>query len=153
MFYQNDLGLNYRLTDIQSSLGISQLKKLKIFLKKRKLIVEMYNNNFKDLPLKLPSDKKNIINTHHLYPVLLKRNNKNINRDNFYKILLKKRIKTNIHYIPVYNHPYYKKFNYNKKFFPNNEFYFQNTISLPIFPGLKLKEINYIIKTIKLILK
>lgn len=152
MFFQKELGLNYRLTDIQSSLGISQLKKLKKFLKKRKFIAKIYDNSFKDLPLTLPRIKKNIFSTYHLYPVLIKKNKKNINRDKFYKILLKKGIKTNIHYIPVYHHPFYKKLEYNKKFFKNNEYYFKNTISLPIFPGLKLKELQYIIKIIRKIL-
>ena len=153
MFYQKELGLNYRLTDIQSSLGISQLKKLKNFLKKREFIFKIYSNSLKNLPLILPTKKKNILSTYHLYPVLIKKNVQNIDRDKLYKILLRKGIKTNIHYIPVYHHPFYKKLNYKKKYFKNNEFYFKNTISLPIFPGLKFKELKYIIKIIKQILE
>ena len=145
MFFQDDLGLNYRLTDIQASLGISQLKKLKNFIKIRNNIAQIYNNELKDLPLKLPNIPKKNSSTFHLYVVLLKKNN----RDLLYKLLLKNGFKTNVHYIPIYKHPYFKKFNFLEKNFRNNEKYFKNAISLPIHPGLTKKNIFKIINVVK----
>ena len=80
-----------------------------------------------------------------MYVIILKKKD----RDLLYKELLKKGYKTNIHYIPIYEHPYYKKFNFKKINFKNNEIYFKNAISLPIFPNLSTKDINKIVMIIK----
>jgi len=149
MFYQTSLGLNYRMNDIQASLGISQLKKVNFFLKKRNEIAKIYNTSFKNLPLKLPIISKKNYSSFHLYIVLVLKNKKKIKRDNLYKKLYAKGIKCNIHYIPVYKHPFYKKFKFNLKNFPNNEFYFKNAITLPIHPSITKKQIRFIINTIK----
>lgn len=141
LFFQKDLGLNYRLTDIQASLGISQIRKLNKFLSERNNIAKMYNDRLENLPLKLPTVPKNNYSTFHLYVVLLEKKN----RDELYKLFLNNGFKTNIHYIPVYNHPYFKKFNFNKKDFKNNEVYFKKALSLPIYPGLSKKNIFKII--------
>ena len=148
-FFQTDLGLNYRLTDIQASLGISQLKKVDRFIKIRNNISKIYSKELKNLPIKLPTLSRENYSSFHLYVIYLK----NKNRDLLYKELLKKGFKTNVHYIPIYEHPYYKKFNFNKKNFSNNQSYFKNAISLPIFPNLLKKDINKIIKIIKDFLK
>ena len=149
MFYQEYLGYNYRLTDISAALGLSQLKKLNFFLSQRNKIAKIYNHKLKNLPLILPKIDKNNLSSFHLYVILFKDDkNKNI-RDKIYIKLLKSGIKTNIHYIPIYNHPYFKKFNFNKKDFINNEYYFKRAISLPIYPGLKLKQINFIVSSLK----
>ena len=145
MFFQDDLGLNYRLTDIQASLGISQIKKLKYFVKERNDIARIYNKELKNLPLKLPNIPKKSFSTFHLYVVVLKKKN----RDLLYKLLLKNGFKTNVHYIPIYKHPYFKKFNLLSKNFKNNEMYFKNALSLPVYPGLTKKNILKIINIIK----
>ena len=152
MFYQVDLGYNYRLTDIGAALGLSQIKKLNFFLKKRNKIAKIYNQKLKNFPLKLPKVKPKCLSSFHLYIVLIKKNKK-INRDLFYKKLLKNKIKTNIHYIPIYRHPYFKKFKFDKKNFKNNEVYFNQAISLPIYPDLSISEINKVISVIKNIFK
>ena len=144
-FFQTTLGLNYRLTDIQASLGISQLSKVSKFIKERNYIYKLYNKKLKGLPIKLPVFSNNILSTFHLYVILVKKKN----RDNLYKLLLKNGFKTNIHYIPIYYHPYFKKFNFKKKNFPNNEYYFKNALSIPVYPGLKKNKINKISKVIK----
>ena len=97
------------------------------------------------MPLKLPNIPKKNSSTFHLYVVLLKKNN----RDLLYKLLLKNGFKTNVHYIPIYKHPYFKKFNFLEKNFRNNEKYFKNAISLPIHPGLTKKNIFKIINVVK----
>ena len=144
-FFQTELGLNYRLTDIQASLGISQLKKIDKFLKIRNKISNIYDKELKNLPIQLPILSGKNYSSFHLYVILLKKKN----RDLLYKELLKKGYKTNIHYIPIYEHPYYKKFNFKKKNFQNNEIYFKNAISLPIFPNLSKIDISKIVMIIK----
>tara|TARA_X000000368_G_C22984802_1_gene691625 strand:- start:43 stop:1203 length:1161 start_codon:yes stop_codon:yes gene_type:complete len=149
LFNQNFLGFNYRMTDIQASLGISQIKKLNFFIKKRNQIAKIYDKELKYLPLKLPKIKKNILSSFHLYVVLVKKNQKKISRNKLYFLLKKKGILTTVHYIPIYKHPYYKKMNFNMSNFKNNEEYFKNAISIPIYPGIKKKNIFKVINTLK----
>ena len=145
IFFQKDLGLNYRLTDIQASLGTSQLKKLNRFTRNRNDIAKIYNRELMGLPLKLPTLSGKNYSTFHLYVVMLKKKN----RDLLYKRLLAKGIRTNIHYIPIYEHPYFKKFNFLKKNFKDNDEYFKNAISLPVYPNLSKKTIFKVIKIVK----
>ena len=149
LFNQNFLGFNYRMTDIQASLGISQIKKLNFFIKKRNQIAKIYDKELKYLPLKLPKIKKNVLSSFHLYVVLVKKNQKKISRNKLYFLLKKKGILTTVHYIPIYKHPYYKKMNFNMSNFKNNEEYFKNAISIPIYPGIKKKNIFKVINTLK----
>ena len=117
MFYQTDLGYNYRMTDIQASLGISQLRKLNNFVKSRNKIAKIYNKELKNLPLQLPFVKKSNYSSFHLYVVQVIANKNKVNRDRLYKKLCNLGIYTNIHYIPIYIHPYYKKLGIKKKKF------------------------------------
>jgi len=152
LFKQNFLGFNYRMTDFQASLGISQIKKLNYFVKKRNSIAKIYDKSLSTLPLKLPKVDSNCYSSYHLYVVLIKKNKKNIDRDKIYKLLKKRGIVTNIHYIPVYHHPFYKKMNFKKSNFKNNEKYFKQAISLPLYPSIKKKELYKVIKTLNEIL-
>ena len=139
-----DLGLNFRLTDFQCSLGISQLKKIKKFIKKRKQIFNIYNYGLKNLNLiALPKYKKNYKSSNHLYLIQLKNCNQKT-KDNFIKFMLKKKIILQYHYIPIYRFKIFK----GKYLKTNSEKYYNSTISLPIFYSLKTSEQNYIINCI-----
>ncbi len=153
MFYQTSLGYNYRMTDIQASLGTSQLKKLKKFVQKRNKISKIYNEELTNLPLHLPSVNNHKTSSFHLYVIQVKPNKKKITRDILYKKLLAKGIITNVHYIPIYIHPFYKKLGLKKKNFPNNNKYFDRGLSLPIYPSLKINQLYKIIKEIKKIFR
>ncbi len=144
-YEQKFLGFNYRMTDIQASLGISQLKRLNSFIRERRRIADFYDKNLKLLPIKTPALIKGIVSTYHLYVIIV---NKNL-RNKLYNYLFKKGVKCNFHYIPTYRQPYYRRFNYEKKNFPNMESYYKSGLSLPIFVGLKRKEQKYIVKLIK----
>jgi UDP-4-amino-4,6-dideoxy-N-acetyl-beta-L-altrosamine transaminase len=147
-YEQRFLGFNYRMTDIQASLGISQLKRLNLFIRERRKIADFYNKNLKLLPINTPKDKKGFRSTYHLYVITI---NKKL-RNKLYNYLLNKGVKCNFHYIPTYRQPYYRRFNYKRKNYPNMELYYKSGISLPIYVGLKQKELKYIVKLIKIFL-
>jgi UDP-4-amino-4,6-dideoxy-N-acetyl-beta-L-altrosamine transaminase len=143
-FYEmQELGFNYRLTDFQCALGISQLNKLSKFIDKRIKLAETYDKAFINMneveSIKTP---KKVINSHHLYIVKVK--NKKI-RLNLFNLLEKNGIFCQVHYIPVYWHPYYQKLGYKIGLCPRAEEFYKRIISLPIFPMLMKKEQKFII--------
>ncbi len=144
---QTDLGFNFRLSDIQSALGMSQISRLKEFVYKRNRIAKIYDKNFKNLPVNFIKVAKNNLCSYHLYVILIKNKKK---RDDLYCEMLKNGFKCNIHYIPIYKHSYYKKkLRLKFKGFENTENYYENCLSIPLFPDLKKKEIQKIIGIIK----
>jgi len=151
-FEQILLGYNYRMNDIEAALGISQLKRLKFFLKKRNQISKIYTENLKSLNLFLPKQNKNCYNSYHLYPIRIKDNKTIKFRKSLYDFLKEKKIFLNLHYIPIYRHPYYKKKGFKKENFPNCEKYYNSALSLPIYPDLKQKNLFKIIRYIKIFL-
>ena len=147
LYEQRYLGFNYRLTDIQAALGISQLKKLDLFIKKRKNIANIYSKYLDNNNLILPAEKKYAKSTFHLYVVLIK-NYRKKKRDDLIFFLKKNKIFTNIHYKPIHLQPYFQKLGFKKGDFKNAEEYYERAISLPIHPNLKKKEVMSIIKKI-----
>ncbi len=149
-FYQQKyLGLNYRMSDISAILGISQLKKLRLFIKKRNKIAKYYSKNLKNLPLIIPKFHKEYLSAFHLYIIKVNcKNAKKIRDEIFYKFL-KNNFKINIHYIPVHSHPYFQKLGFYNKIFKISELYYNTAISIPIFPNLSLLNQKKIIKIIK----
>ena len=134
------------MNEIQASLGISQLKKIDIFVKNRNLIADKYNQELVNLPLKLPPIDKKILSSYHLYIILMKNVD---NQKKLYNYLIKRKIFVNLHYIPIYRHSFYKSLGFKKGYCVDAEKYFKSAITLPIFPHLKKNQQNYIIKSIK----
>ena len=147
LYDQRYLGFNYRLTDIQASLGVSQLKKLNYFVYKRREIAKIYNKYLDKAKLFLPKEKKYAKSSYHLYVVLIKENKQNL-RDKLIRYLKNQGIYTNIHYKPIHLQSYYKNLKFKKNDFINSEFYYKRALSLPIHPNLKKKELMLIIKKI-----
>lgn len=148
-FYaMTDLGYNYRLTDIQSALGLSQLKRLPTFLEQRDRLAKRYDKAFEKNDAVIPlSTKIDCFHAYHLYVVRIDR--KVIPRDRAFSELRKAGIGVNVHHIPVHLHPYYKTtFNYTRGLCPIAEQAFEEIISLPIWPGMKDKEIETVIQQI-----
>mgnify|MGYP003243659234 FL=1 len=146
-FYQQlDLGYNYRITDIQCALGCSQMKKLDRFLARRKEIVARYNEAFADceniiIPYQLPETESGW----HLYIVQVK----NCDRRKVFEALREQGIAVNVHYIPVYKHPYYQEHGYENVHCANAEEIYSHIISLPLYPGLTSEQQDYVIDTLK----
>tara|TARA_Y100000591_G_scaffold316836_1_gene325857 strand:+ start:8844 stop:10001 length:1158 start_codon:yes stop_codon:yes gene_type:complete len=144
-----DLGFNYRLNDIQSALGISQLKKVNKWLLYRNKLAKNYQKKLKNLPIEFFSSKKEFYSSYHLFIIKILKNKKGLTRDNLFKYLHKKNIQTNVHYIPIHTHPFYKKLGFKSKNFPNAEHYFKNCLSLPMHVALKFSDQNKVINLIK----
>ena len=150
-YEQIELGYNYWISDVNASLGISQLKKINKFIKKRNEIAKIYNRSLQKLPIYLPKIKKGNLSTFHLYVIKLK--NYNIKYyNNIFSKLLKKGIDVNLHYLPVHLHPYYKKLGFKSGDFPISEKHAKSAISLPIYFDLNKKQLSHIIKTLKKII-
>ena len=148
------LGFNYRLSDLQCALGITQLKKLNKFIKKRSQLASTYLKHFSnDKIFKIQKIEKNNQSSYHLFALLIDFRKLKINKKQLFRILLKKKICLQVHYIPVYKQPFYKKkFNYKSKDFPNAENFYRSQISLPIFYDLKINIANKIALLIKKII-
>tara|TARA_B100001057_G_C22852779_1_gene951589 strand:+ start:2131 stop:3288 length:1158 start_codon:yes stop_codon:yes gene_type:complete len=143
------LGFNYRLNEIQSALGISQLNNLNKWIKHRHKLANIYRKELRDLPIYIPEEKKNFYSSNHLFVVMIKRNKKKINRDDVYEYLRKKKIQTNVHYIPIHSHPYYKKLGFKEKNFPQMKEYYKSCLSLPMYAGLSEKKQRTVIKALR----
>jgi UDP-4-amino-4,6-dideoxy-N-acetyl-beta-L-altrosamine transaminase len=148
-YQQIDLGFNYRLTDIQAALGINQLKKLNKFINKRQEIAKRYNVALKGLPITLPFQDNNCYSSFHLYIIRVSSEESVISQKLLFEKLRQEGIGVNLHYIPVHYHPFYAEMGFKVGDFPESELYFQEAISLPIFPLLKRSQQEFIINTIK----
>ena len=151
-YEMQELGFNYRITDIQCALGSSQLKKLGKFVKRRKKIVDTYNKAFKNnsnilTPPELPYG----YSSHHLYPIRL--SEKIVpKRKGIVSQLRARGIGAQIHYIPVYLQPYYERLGYKKGLCPVAERFYWSEISFPIYPSMTDKDIKYVIENVETVL-
>ena len=131
-----ELGFNYRITDIQAALGISQLKKLNMFLSLRNEIAELYDNELKVIRLHVSAG---VYHAYHLYVIKMS------NRDELYQDLKAAGINSNVHYLPVYKHPFYeRKFGVKDGLCTNAEKVYKEILSLPIWPGLGVSDVQRI---------
>ncbi len=145
------LGYNYRISDIQCSLGISQLKKLSSFVKKRNLIAKIYRKAFdKEKFFKIQQIRSDDYHGYHLFPILVDFKKARKTKLKLFKYLMKKNIQLQVHYTPIHLQPFYvRKFGYKKGDFPVAEDFFKNEISLPIFYDLDLNNVKKITSLIK----
>lgn len=152
-YEMRELGFNYRLTDIQSALGLSQLKKISLFINRRKQIVAMYNAAFKDITWLRPvcTDDKSC--AYHLYVVRIDFKKLGISRRLFMEKLFGLGVGAQVHYIPVYRQPFYRKnFNFSSSGFPRAEKYYEECLSLPLYPAMSVRDVRKVIKSVKEVL-
>lgn len=144
------LGYNYRITDLQSALGISQLSKIEKFITKRKQLVNLYNKLLKDIDGVILQKEEDYSNTsRHLYIIRLDLNKFKATRDDIYNALIAENIGVNIHYIPVYKHPYYKEIGYEDIICENAETFYNSSITLPLHVNMDESDIKDVVNALK----
>ncbi len=141
-YEMQELGFNYRLTDFQSALGISQLKRANEGLERRKQIAKKYDNAFKNSPIKTQSNDITIGHAYHLYIIQIG------NRLELYNYLKENKIYAQVHYVPVHLQPYYKNLGSKEGDLPISEHYYNKCLSIPIYPTLTDKEQDFVIDKI-----
>lgn len=147
---QVELGYNYRLTDFQAALLISQLRKLPRFSARRREIVERYNEAFKDMPeIILQEEIAESDTTRHLYIIRLNPELLHCDRRQFFDALYAENICPQVHYMPVYYHSYYEKLGYIKGICPNAEKFYEEVMSIPLYYSLTDKEVEDVILAVK----
>jgi UDP-4-amino-4,6-dideoxy-N-acetyl-beta-L-altrosamine transaminase len=145
-YEQQILGFNYRITDLQCALGESQLKRLFSFKERRQTIVSFYNAFFKDLDgVSIQQSPKYSDAARHLYVIQVQLDKFNATRDMIFNALKAENIGVNVHYMPVYWHPYYQKLGYKKGLCPNAERYYESAITLPLYPDMTDEMIEYVV--------
>ena len=145
-YEQLDLGYNYRITDIQCALGISQMKKLDRFVARRREIAARYDKAFAEVEqIITPKQEEGCNNSWHLYVIQVTGQE----RKEVFDQLRAKNIGVNVHYIPVYKHPYYQQNGYSEVCCKNGEQYYERAISLPMYPLLSAEEQDYVIEAVK----
>ena len=152
-YQQIELGFNYRITDLQASLGLNQLKRLNKYVRIRHEIAKQYNNKLKDLAVELPFQFPKSFSSYHLYPIRVRKNLTGPSQKKDYISLHEKKIYANIIYIPVHRHPFYENLGFKKNDFPEAEKFYKEVICLPMYPSLSQNQQNTVINSIKSIFK
>jgi UDP-4-amino-4,6-dideoxy-N-acetyl-beta-L-altrosamine transaminase len=148
-YQQIDLGYNYRMTDIQAALGLSQMSRLDEFVSSRHVLANRYNELLKEDWIELPWQHPDTYSGLHLYIIRLKKNKQGITHRQLFEKLRTSGILVNLHYIPVYTQPYYEAIGYNRNEFPQAESYYAEAISIPMFATLTPSEQQFVVDTIK----
>jgi UDP-4-amino-4,6-dideoxy-N-acetyl-beta-L-altrosamine transaminase len=135
-YQQVDLGFNYRMTDLQAALGISQMKRLDAYVQRRQILAKIYEEQLTCLPVQLPYQHADGASAWHLYVVRLKLDEIKRSHREVFEFLRAAGIGANLHYIPVHTQPYYARMGFSNGDFPQAERYYREAITLPMFPTL-----------------
>ena len=152
-YEQIELGYNYRMTELQAALGISQIKRLDDFVAARHSLANVYDEELSALPIDLPLKVENTYSGMHLYVIRLHLTEINKSHREIFDELREKGIGVNLHYIPVHTQPFYRRMGFNLGDFPEAEKYYQEAISIPIFHGMTNQQQKKVITTLKEVLK
>lgn len=152
-YQQIDLGFNYRMTEIQAALGVTQMKRLDQFVKTRHSLAERYNKLLKILPVILPYQLENTYSGLHLYVIRLKLDEISLTHQQVFDRLRENDIGVNLHYIPVHTQPYYRKMGFNDGDFPVAEQYYCEAISLPMYHSMTEEQQDIVVRVLTDILK
>ena len=152
-YEQIDLGFNYRMTELQAALGISQMNRLDDFVNKRHILQERYDQLLKELPIIIPHQSSTSYSALHLYPIQIDLRKISLDKKQVFNMLRESGVGVNIHYIPVHTHPYYLENGFNVGDFPVAEYFYSQAISLPLFSQLSFDEQDTVVSILKTILE
>jgi len=151
-YQQIQLGFNYRMTDIQAALGVSQMNHLNAFVTRRNEIATRYDHFLNDLPICLPWQHQDSYSSYHLYPIRLDLSVIKKTQQQVYDEFHRMKIMVNLHYIPVYLQPYYKKMGFGSGYCPIAEQYYKETLSIPMYPSMTNKQQDHVINSLRRII-
>jgi len=152
-YQQAYLGFNYRMTELQAALGISQMGRLDQFVKKRNILKNRYDQLLDELPVIRPYQSSDSYSALHLYPIQIDTNNTKVSRYEVFESFRKGGIGVNVHYIPIHTQPYYLEMGFAYGDFPVSESYYYNAISLPLFPQMSFDDQDKVVATLSGALK
>ncbi|WP_028988639.1 UDP-4-amino-4,6-dideoxy-N-acetyl-beta-L-altrosamine transaminase [Thermithiobacillus tepidarius DSM 3134] len=152
-YQQIDLGFNYRMTELQAALGLSQMERLDEYVSRRHALAERYDEQLADLPLTLPWQHPDSYSGLHLYVIRLKLDKIGKSHREVFEALREQGIGVNLHYIPVHTQPYYQRMGFRLGNYPEAERYYAEAISLPMYPTLTEAQQDHVITTLKKVLQ
>ncbi|NTV02679.1 MAG: UDP-4-amino-4,6-dideoxy-N-acetyl-beta-L-altrosamine transaminase [Chlorobiaceae bacterium] len=151
-YQQIELGYNYRMTDIQAALGLSQSKRLKQFVERRNELALRYDRLLAGLPVTLQTLSSGCYSARHLYVVRLQLERIGRSRRDAFEAMRQRNIGVNLHYLPVYLQPFYSAMGFRQGYCVEAERYYAEAISLPLYPGLTEEEQDYVIENLREVL-
>lgn len=152
-YQQVALGYNYRMTDLQAALGVSQIVRLEQYVNQRHEIARRYDKLLAELPIVLPWQHPDSYNAYHLYVIRLSLSNIALTHRQVFEALRAKDIMVNLHYIPVHTQPYYQEMGFKLGDYPEAEQYYREAISIPIHPTLTEEEQDFVVSSLREILQ
>ncbi|MGZ5781090.1 MAG: UDP-4-amino-4,6-dideoxy-N-acetyl-beta-L-altrosamine transaminase [Burkholderiaceae bacterium] len=150
-YQQIELGYNYRMTDLQAALGLSQMRRLDEFVAKRHAIAKRYEQLLAKLPVITPWQHADSYSAFHLYVIRLKLEEIRVTHRQVFEALRAAGIGVNLHYIPVYRQPYYERLGFKEGYCPDSERYYTEAISLPLYPGLTEKQQGEVVAALNMV--
>ena len=148
-YQQKELGFNYRMTELQAALGLSQMKRLDAFVARRRLLAQRYDDKLQGLGLMTPQQSTEGLSAYHLYPICLSTYATGVKQKDLYMHLIAQGIVVNVHYIPVYLQPFYQRLGFARGYCPVAENYFQHCLSIPMYSALTIQQQNCVISKLK----
>ena len=152
-YQQVDLGFNYRMTELQAALGVSQTQRLNEFVVRRHVLQKRYDSLLSDLPIIRPYQDKHSFSALHLYPIQIDLNKVSKNREQIFDELRETGVGVNVHYIPIHTQPYYRQLGFKDGEFPNSESYYKAALSLPLYSGMSFQEQDKVVEFVTKVLE
>ena len=147
-YEQISLGVNYRMNELEASLGITQLDKLDSFNRSRQEIAAFYDGALKELPINTPFVASGCLSSWHLYVVRIESRSETSRRNEVFEFMRSNGIGVQVHYIPIYRHPYYRQFGYSWEEYKQTEKYYSEALTLPIYPSLDFDQAKFVARTL-----
>jgi UDP-4-amino-4,6-dideoxy-N-acetyl-beta-L-altrosamine transaminase len=148
-YQQIALGYNYRMTDIQAALGLSQMNRLSAYVDRRQELAKRYNELLKDFPLKLPFQSDDCYSSFHLYVIRLDLDEISVTHEYVFESFRDNNIMVNLHYIPIHLQPFYQDMGFSEGDYPEAEKYYSEAISIPLHPSLSFEDQDLVVDLLR----